>query len=127
LYYLDSSAILKLIFEEKETFVLNKFLKGNGLTSELSRLEVIRVINRTKVDGIDFARKILNQFNMVDINKSVIKIAELILGQPNLRSLDAIHLATAMFVESEIEGLVTYDKKMFVHAENLNIKVLSPA
>lgn len=126
MYYLDASAILKLIIEEKESNKLEKFIKTKSCTSKISRIEVMRVINRTIPEASESAQQILARFDYVNITDLVIRTAESFLGLPTLRSLDSIHVASALSISNEIEGIISYDKKMITNAKSLGLLVYSP-
>ena len=72
MYYLDASAILKLIVEEKETIKLERFLKGSNCTSKISRIEVMRVINRAVPEAAESAQRTLSKFDYINVSESVI-------------------------------------------------------
>ena len=127
MYYLDASAILKLIIEEKETNKLEKFIKNKSCTSKISRIEVMRVINRSIPEAAESTQQILSRFDYINITDSVIRTAESFLGLPTLKSLDSIHVASALSISSEIDGIVSYDKKMITNAKSLGLLVHSPA
>jgi predicted nucleic acid-binding protein len=126
MYYLDASAILKLIVEEKETVKLERFLKGSNCTSKISRIEVMRVINRVVPEAAESAQRTLAKFDYINISESVIRIAESFLGLPSLKSLDSIHVASALSVANEIKGIISYDKKMIFNANSLGLLVHTP-
>ena len=126
MYYLDASAILKLIVEEKETVKLERFLSGNNCTSKISRIEVMRVINRAIPEAAESAQRTLSKFDYVNVSESVIRIVESFLGLPSLRSLDSIHVASALSVSNEIDGIISYDKKMISNAQSLGLTVHTP-
>jgi len=125
-YYLDSSALIKLIFEETESSALHKTLRGNSYTSVIGRLEVRRAIERIDPKCEAFGLDRLNEFEMVALTETTLALAENFRGVPSLRSLDAIHIASAMSVRQEIGGLITYDKQMANAAMVLGLSVLSP-
>jgi len=127
-YYLDSSAILKLIFAENERRSLVKAIGSAGLTTSIiSRVEIIRTVQRSAPSAVDNAQDVLAQFFFVPINDAVIRIAESFTASTTLRSLDAIHVASALFTQNLIFGIITYDKSMKISAERLGIRVLAPA
>lgn len=125
-WYLDSSAILKLIFKESESSALIHVLGESPTSSSLARLEVIRVVQRTNSNELQTARNILEKFLFIPINESVIRIAENFSDATTLRSLDAIHIASALLVQSSIKGLITYDTNMALAAEEFGLKIISP-
>jgi predicted nucleic acid-binding protein len=126
MYYLDASAILKLIIEEKETVKLERFISDKNCTSKISRIEVMRVINSAIPEAAESAQRTLSKFDYVNISEPVIRIAESFLGLPSLRSLDSIHVASALSVSNEIEGIISYDKKMISNAQSLGLTVHTP-
>lgn len=126
-WYLDSSAILKLIFQEDESDALVRAIKDRCVTSSISRIEVIRIVQRTNPEGLSFAKAELSKLILVPINEAVIRIAESFAGLATLRSLDAIHVASALLVQNSIDGLITYDLQMARNAKELGLVVHSPA
>ena len=126
MYYLDASAILKLIIEEKETVKLERFISGKNCTSKISRIEVMRVINRAIPEAAESAQRALSKFDYVNVSEPVIRIAESFLGLPSLSSLDSIHVASALSVSNEIEGIISYDEKMISNAQSLGLTVHTP-
>ena len=125
-WYIDSSAILKFVFDEPERPALLKALTEPPVTSEIARLEVKRTVSRINPKDLDLASEELAKVRIVDLSKSVLSTAESFAVNVTLGSLDAIHVATAIQLSSEIEGIITYDKQMAKNAYNLGIKVLSP-
>ncbi len=127
-YYLDSSAILKLIFDENERRALVKAIGNAGLTTSIiSRVETIRTVQRSAPTAVGSAQDVLAQFSFVPLNDAVVRIAESFTASTTLCSLDAIHVASALFTQNLIFGIITYDKSMKINAERLGIKVLAPA
>jgi len=126
-WYLDSSAILKLIFQEDESNALVRTITDQCVTSSISRIEVIRIVQRTNPGSLGFAREELSKLILVPISEAVIRIAESFAGLTTLRSLDAIHVASALLVQNSIGGLITYDMTMARNARELGLVVQSPA
>ena len=125
-WYIDSSAIIKLIKPELETKTLLQQLPRSITTSQLSRVEVIRTINLNFADLIEDAYDILVDIPMVAVDHSVLLAAENLPTFIKLRALDSIHIATAFSMKSEIEGVVTYDKEIVKAASALGFKTMSP-
>jgi uncharacterized protein len=125
-WYIDSSAIIKLIKHELETKTLLQQLPRAITTSQLSRVEVIRTINVNFAELLEDAYDILSDIPMVAVDHSVLLAAENLPAFINLRALDSIHMATAFSMKSEIEGVVTYDKEMVKAASALGFKTMSP-
>jgi len=125
-YYLDSSAILKIIFQEDESAALAKFITEPAITSSISRVEVLRTVQRIDHSRVQLAQSELAKINIVEPVPSILTIAENFSHEVTLRSLDAIHVATLIFLSAATDGLITYDKLMAKNAEQLGLIVLAP-
>jgi uncharacterized protein len=125
-WYLDSSAILKYVFAEPERPAMVKALTSQAISSELARLEVKRAVYRINPKDIALANDELSRVNFVSISNQVLTVAESFTGSVTLATLDAIHVATAISLGNQIEGIITYDKQMITNAGLMGIKVLSP-
>jgi uncharacterized protein len=125
-WYIDSSAIIKLIKPELETKTLLQQLPRSITTSQISRVEVIRTINVNFAELLEDAYDILLDIPMIAVDHSVLLAAENLPAFIKLRALDSIHIATAFSMKSEIEGVVTYDKEMVKAASVLGFKTMSP-
>lgn len=126
--YLDSSAFLKLILEEPESTVLMRWLESwpERTSSRLLWLEAVRAVRRHRPDGFENVRRLLSAIELVSVDDDILETAALL--QPlTLRSLDAIHLATAMTLGDTLGMLVTYDRRMIDAAQTLGLPVASPA
>ncbi len=128
LLYLDSSALVKLVVAEPETPALLAFLPEwpHRVSSALARVEVLRAVRRTGA-GPAVRRRALRVLARV----ALIRVDDLVLAEaarirpPELRSLDAIHLATAQSLDG-FAGIVTYDARLR-RAASARFKVWSPA
>jgi uncharacterized protein len=125
-WYIDSSAIIKLIKPELETKTLLQQLPRSITTSQISRVEVIRTINVNFTELLEDAYDILSDIPMVAVDHSILLAAENLPTFIKLRALDSIHIATAFSMKSEIEGVVTYDKEMVKAASALGFITMSP-
>jgi predicted nucleic acid-binding protein len=126
--YLDSSAIVKLAVEEPETGALRDYLRGRAplVSSVLARTEVGRSLLRL---GPDFAARgedILRRFDLVRVGDRTLRLAAR-LPSAELRSLDAIHLATADQLGEDLGAVVTYDERMAAAARQMGYVVVAPA
>lgn len=128
LVYLDSSALLKLVFREEETEALSEFLLAyvNRLTSIVARIEVLRAARRggTKATVIR-ANDVLAHVHSIRLSEAVVASAST-LTPPSLRSLDAIHLATALSLGHDLGGMVVYDRRLADAARGAGLTVWSP-
>lgn len=126
MWYIDSSAILKLIKPEKESAALIKKLPSALIASRISRVEVTRTIIRYEPDLLDSTYDVLADIQMVPVEDSIITIAENLPQFINLRSLDSLHIASALAIKNVLKGIITYDKEMVIAANALGFKTLSP-
>jgi uncharacterized protein len=124
--YLDSSAIVKLIVEEAESVALRSSLASwgtNRYTSVVSRLEVIRAVRRGAPQLEAAARRALARLLLAPVSDVVLRRAEHA-GDVDLRSLDAIQLATAQTLALDL--FVTYDRRLAAAARAEGLRVESP-
>ena len=125
-WYIDSSAILKLLISEKESIALAAFLDAPVKTSVISRVEVICSLNRISPEKIAEGQAALSRFEMTPVSSPILMLAENFPVSITLKSLDAIHVATVIFLNKSVKGIITYDKQMIKNAKELGIKVVSP-
>lgn len=126
--YLDASAAVKLVMEEAESAGLDTWLadRPERVSSALLRTELIRAIGRSVPERLALARRVASRVTLIAIDDGVLASAAE-LGPASLRSLDAIHLATALRLADELEAIVTYDRRMIEGARALGLPVASPA
>ena len=122
-WYVDSSAILSVIFGEGPGTNLSKVFKNGAITSELSRVEVLRNVTKVDTTLIPSAEKLLEQFDFIMISQGVLRRASEYPQDIRSKTLDAIHLATAETLQPLIDGIVTFDKGMAKDAQYLNLVV----
>jgi predicted nucleic acid-binding protein len=127
--YLDSSAIIKLVFEEEESAALCAFLVAypTRATSVLAQVEVLRTIRR--VQDLTVARdgrEVLDRIHVIRADDTMLAAAADI--EPStLRSLDAIHLVTALSLRPNLSGIVVYDRVLADAAGRAGLTVWAPA
>ena len=126
MWYIDSSAIIKLIKPEKESAALIKKLPSALIASRISRVEVTRTIIRYEPDLLDATYDVLADIQMVPVEDAIVTIAENLPQFIELRSLDSLHIASALAIKNVLKGVITYDKEMVIAAEALGFKTLSP-
>ena len=88
-------------------------------------IEVVRAVRRAVPELIAHAQRVVWQIAVVQPTETIRGRAAL-LDPVTLRSLDALHLATALELRDELDGLVTYDGRMAAAAETLGLAVLAP-
>ena len=122
--YFDSSAVFKLSHEERETFALIDFLEAAPIqasTSVLAEVEVSRNLRSRRLDRDDA----LNGFYLIGIDEDVRRMA-IELGDGTLRSLDVLHVATALSIGDRDLIFVTYDERQADAARQAGLKVVQP-
>jgi len=127
--YLDSSALVKLVFAESESAALSRFLIEwrSRASSVLARTEVARVARR--VGASDEARTraadVLEHIALIALDDGIVTRAGEV-EPPALCTLDAIHLATALALGDDLGGIVTYDRRLADAARRAGLTVWSP-
>jgi len=124
--YVDSSAIVKLVTREKESAALRRYLRGRSLVSSaLARVEVARAVMPQGTRALRKAGEILSRIDLVRINTRVLARAAA-MGPADLRTLDAVHLATAALFGRSLNRFVCYDGRLASAAEAANCNVVAP-
>ena len=125
--YLDSSAIVKLAIREPESSALRRYLRRRRplVSSALARTEVLRALLPVGDEAVARGRSVLQRLDLVRVNDRVLNAAAVLLP-PDLRSLDAIHLATAKQLDNELTTLITYDERMVTAAKQLGYRIVQP-
>ncbi len=125
-WYLDTSAFLKLLVAEPESDALRAWLADQGPTwsSHLLRTEALRASLRLGIDqrAVDEA---LEAVSLILPAVSTFLTAGTV-RPPTLRSLDALHLASALELGGDLEGLVTYDVRLAGAASAVSLTVVAP-
>lgn len=126
--YLDSSAAVKLIVREPESEALERWLRPYDVlaSSTLLRTELLRAVRRGAPRRIAQVRAALTAFTLRAVDDEILDAAGDI-PPTSIRSLDAIHLATALRLADELDAIVTYDRRMMEAAGLLGLPVASPA
>jgi uncharacterized protein len=129
LYYADTSAVVKLLVEETNSKAFADFYDTHAgdewVSSTLLRIELARAVVRARPALLPDARDLLAAFTCVAIDDDVVESA---MNEPDrtLRSLEAIHLATARILAPELEAFVTYDDHLLKAASDAGISTASP-
>ena len=125
--YLDSSAIVKLAVRESESLALRRYLRRRQplVSSALARAEVLRALLPAGDEAVARGRTVLQRIELVRVNDRILNAAG-VLRPPELRSLDAIHLATAEELGDDLSALVTYDDRMVNAAKQIGYKIVQP-
>jgi len=130
LLYLDSSALVKLLVSEPESRSLRRFIASwpDRVSSVVARVEVARAVGRRANDRRAAHRTdtLLDRVLLLHVDPEVLRVAAR-LEPPELRALDAIHLASALSLGAELGPLVTYDGRLAAAARRVRIEVAAPA
>ena len=125
--YLDSTALVKLVVVEPGSAALRRFLEGRDMASSaLSVTYVTRAVGRADPRAAGVARGVLDAVKLVAIDRELLELAGRI-DPPTLRSLDAIHLATAGMFGEELDSFVAYDSGLIDAAAAAGLTVESPS
>ncbi|HET9118511.1 MAG TPA: type II toxin-antitoxin system VapC family toxin [Pseudonocardiaceae bacterium] len=127
--YLDSSALMKLIRMEDETAALRDWLGERPgqpvVSSELGRVEVLRAARRVGGRALTEARAVVGDIDLVPLDRAVQDLASDI-GDPLLRTLDALHLASAVLLSGELTVFIAYDQRLTSAAQAAGLVVATP-
>jgi predicted nucleic acid-binding protein len=129
LVYLDSSALVKLVVTEPESSALMEFLRSQSerVSSAVALVEVPRALRRAGFGASERrrSREVMARIALVDVDRRILAAAAAV-DPPALRTLDAIHLATALAVREDVATIVTYDRRLAAAAERVHLEVSVP-
>jgi predicted nucleic acid-binding protein len=127
--YLDSAAVVKLAHAEPESPALRGWLDERAetgwISSVLTEIETFRALARYAPGAVSRLPAVLDQIDMIDLI-SGIRILARTVEPATLRSLDAIHLGTALHSRRELTSFVTYDKRLLDAAQAAGLPIDSP-
>jgi predicted nucleic acid-binding protein len=128
--YLDSAAVVKLAHAEAESPALRAWLDeraGTGwVSSVLTEIESFRALARYAPDAVSRLPAVLDQIELIDLDPPIQILAQTV-RPATVRSLDAIHLGTALHARGTLTSFVTYDKRLLDAAAAAGLPVDSPA
>jgi predicted nucleic acid-binding protein len=126
--YPDSSAMVKLAAAQPDSAALRQFLRRRRrlASSALAQTEVARALMEDGPVAVRRGREVLQTVNLIRVSDRVLALAGEL--QPvELRSLDAIHLATAQLLGKDLGRVVTYDERMAAGARVQGMRVVRPS
>jgi predicted nucleic acid-binding protein len=131
--YLDSAAVVKLVRAEAHTSELVAWLNARPdaplVASALVEVEVPRALRRAAPQALTGVPQVLTRLYRLEID-ATIRATAATYPEPTLRSLDAIHLATAQLLAAQsagaFEAFVTYDQRLLEAASNIGLPVQAP-
>lgn len=127
--YLDASALVKLLWLETESEALRTWLAERTdslLSSDLVRTELLRTAGRMDPTRMPRARELLDGLHLEPVTSGLTEAAGVLLPGHPVRSLDALHVASAMATGDDLEAFVTYDGRQADAARRLGLRVVSP-
>jgi predicted nucleic acid-binding protein len=125
--YLDTSAFMKLVAEEAESAALRRYLRSGRLRTSaiLLQTEGLRAAARLSAAHLGVARQLLRGLALIQADRQLYAVAGA-LPPPELRSLDALHVAAALALGQDLAEFVTYDHRMIDAARLHGLPVVSP-
>ncbi len=127
LAYVDASALVKLVLEEAESAALFRwYIEAERLVT--SRIGVVETVRASSRRAHDPARRnrVLTDLEVYELDGEIAAVAAA-LEPPLLRTLDAIHLATALALVPDLDAFVTYDDRLAEAARAMGLPVVRPA
>ena len=126
--YADASALVKLVVDEPETSALRHFLESHDPSLASSALAVVEVLRAVRVaglggDGARRARVELDETDVIELDRELLEAA-VSWTSARVRTLDAIHLASALRVGAR--EMLVYDRRLAEAAESAGLEVISP-
>jgi uncharacterized protein len=126
LAYVDASAFVKLVIAEPESDALGDALAGLAMTSSaMLEVEATLVVRRRQPRSFNAVRRLLGSVRLVDVERAIRRAAG-DLEDPGLRSLDAVHLATALSLGERCGAFFTYDERLIAAARAHGLTVTVP-
>jgi uncharacterized protein len=128
--YLDSAAIVKLVHAEAESAVLRAWLGERAdigwISSVLAEIESFRALARYAPEAAARLPAVLDQIDLIGLDAPVRILAQTV-RPATARSLDAIHLGTALRTRQVVTSFVTYDKRLLDAALAAGLPAEAPA
>ena len=124
--YLDSSALVTFIVRRKHVDALERFLAAQGATtctSTIGMVETVRICDQLG-SYPNLMVRLVRDHREINVNEVIRDAAANLPGA--VRSLDAVHIASAEQLGSELTALVTYDKRMAEVARQRGLPVKMP-
>jgi predicted nucleic acid-binding protein len=128
--YLDSPALIKLVHAEPESPALRAWLDERAETgwtsSVLAEIESFRALARYAPEAARRLPPVLDQIELIDLSPAVRAQAQSV-RPVMVRSLDAIHLGTALTMRDTLSSFITYDRRLLEAAYAAGLPVDSPS
>jgi uncharacterized protein len=128
--YLDSAAVIKLVHAEPESAALRGWLDERAetqwISSVLTEIESFRALARYAPEAASRLSAVLDQIDLIDLDQRIRMLAQTV-TPATVRSLDAIHLGTALHFRHSLTSFLTYDKRLLDAAQAAGLPINSPA
>jgi predicted nucleic acid-binding protein len=122
---------VKLVQEEAESEALRRFLRRHRsderVTSALAGVEVVRAVQPGGGPAVARAHRQLSRMYQVSVDTALLDLAGTMAPGSTLRSLDAVHLASAQLIGTDLRSVVTYDRRMTEAAATMGFRLDAPA
>lgn len=126
--YLDTSALAKLVIAEPESAALARWLRDirgeRRCSSLLVRVELPRAVRSGGDAALRLAQAVLGDLQQLPLTPQLLDMAGALPG--SLRSLDAVHLVSALQLRSSVSALVGYDRRLLDAAAAVGLPVATP-
>ena len=129
LVYADTSALVKLVLAEPESASLQAWIREHEarlITCELARTELMRAVRRSSPRAAPDVRALFERVAILKLDSSAYVEAGLV-APVELRTLDAVHLAAALLIGAQLDGMLCYDTRLGEAAVHAGIRVFSPS
>jgi uncharacterized protein len=128
--YLDSAAVVKLAHAEPESAALRSWLDERAetpwISSVLTEIESFRALSRYASQAVSRLPAVLDQIDLIDLDQHIRMLARTV-SPATVRSLDTIHLGTALRSRPSLTSFVTYDRRLRQAAQAAALPIDSPA
>ena len=125
--YVDASALVKLALDEPDGAAMRHWYREHErvASSRIGIIETHRAVRR-KVDDAAHLEAILRSVEVMELDPAIARAA-MAIGPASLRSLDAIHLSSALALRPDLDAFVTYDERLAEAARAVGLPVVQPA
>ena len=113
-HYLDTSVLVKLVIAQPGTAALREWLAAQPqplVSCDLARTELLWVVRDVAPDRAVMARLVLDSLVRTEVTADIFEAAGR-LHDAEMRSRDAIHLAAALDLSDDLDGIVTYNERL---------------
>ncbi len=125
-FFVDTSALAKLVLDEPETAAMKAWRRGKPLvTSDFALVEFIRVVRKNAPEREPEIAEVMERVEVTGTTPSILATAAR-LEPRKLKSLDAIHLASVLGLGDNLDGFVTYDHDLAAAATLNGVRVVAP-